>query len=413
MMRRMVLMALCLCLLCGAAMAESVPGVTLNAMLQRSLDMLGSDFMQAMNTSSSIAGAVEAVSERVEAIAAGDYTQPAHVFLLTNPAGADPAAEHGRQMWPFSAAKLLNDDASSWVSYTVNGALRTESILLLLERAADDRLFACDRPEGCGILLLLYENGQPYALPWYAENGAVRVSGRFVQNDALAACDSVKAVEDFLDQIGMKKGSIQVTEIAWDAVAGSEKLEIGVGSGSFDAERAQELVQRMARSVPSWLQEQDASDMQRYEAAPRLIVVGDPAQNLLTFAIGINNMVEPQAVQVYAERFYERQAVEMLASYNFDAIQADDDLLTRLNAHYLDTVIYADETAQGSGAAILLYDDARPVCIYWYAENGAVHMEGWFGREALGGCQSATDVTLELLKAQRGLVSIQFREWPE
>ena len=270
MIRRIALIVLCMCLLCGSAMAESVPGVTVNAMLQRSLDMLGSDFMQSMNTSASISGVREAVNERVELIAAGDYRQPLHAFLLTHPAGADPQAEHVRQVWPFSAAEVLNDYDEAWVPYLFIGSSRVENISLLLECASDDRLFACDRPESCGILLLLYDNGLPYVLPWYAENGAARVSGRFVQNDALAACDSVEAVEDFLAQIGMNDG-ILVTEIAWDAAAGSERLEIGEGSGSFDAARAQELAQRMARSVASWLREQDASDMQGYEAAPRLI----------------------------------------------------------------------------------------------------------------------------------------------
>lgn len=68
-----------------------------------------------------------------------------------------------------------------------------------------------------------------------------------------------------------------------------------------------------------------------------------------------------------------------------------------------DMIFASDE--QGSGMFILLYNGAVPAAVTWYAENGAVSMQGCFlAVDALNECQTAEQVSAVLAEHDIELV---------
>lgn len=74
---------------------------------------------------------------------------------------------------------------------------------------------------------------------------------------------------------------------------------------------------------------------------------------------------------------------------------------------------FAMDLPESCGVYILLYQDAVPVMLTWYAENGAVCMSAWFmPDEALEKCASAADVSAWFV--QKGMPAVNYKEvaWP-
>ena len=410
--RNMWITLLLLCI-CGCAAAETAPGAVLAAMPARSLNMLGSAYMQQMNTSAAGTAEEAEVRRKVAEIMAGDYAAPDHVFLVTGPAGDGDAQGWA---WPYEAAERIRRTNPSPLAFldemrALKEFMDGTGISALVSNAADDRLYAADQPEGCGLLFLVYRRGTPYVVAWNAENGAVRLRGSFLQDASLARCDTETKLAAWLAARGYPEAD--VTGLKRDAQAASEASGVS-GTGGFDPERARQLAERMAmqaaQDVP---QERSAALAAAFSQRPRLILVGEPGQDLLSMGVLLETRREPQEVRAYVERFYERQAVEMLAKFSRDGLTKPADSAFSLSGSGPCSLIYQDASARGSGAAILLYEEAPPVCLYWYAENGAVRMEGWFGPEALGACRSAAEVAVYQLANLHAAVSIPFREWRE
>lgn len=64
----------------------------------------------------------------------------------------------------------------------------------------------------------------------------------------------------------------------------------------------------------------------------------------------------------------------MMQSY-INALGVD---MVFINAILHKSVTFAQQDAKGQGVWILYYEDAAPIAVSWYAENGAVHMEAGF-----------------------------------
>jgi len=71
--------------------------------------------------------------------------------------------------------------------------------------------------------------------------------------------------------------------------------------------------------------------------------------------------------------------------------------------------VFAMEDAQGCGVLMMLYREAVPVLVTWYADQGAVRMAAWFlPDEGLAACQDAGAVSAWF--ALTGLPEVAFEE---
>lgn len=135
-----------------------------------------------------------ATQEQIEAVAGGDHTMPARVFHISGEqliVGLYSGAEAGA-MLDFTRVELQRDLVSSLPEMLLG--VREETELSLIYLLARYKTFACDTAAGCGLYIMLYEDATPIVLPWYAENGAVKISAFFMPDAALTACTDAAEV---------------------------------------------------------------------------------------------------------------------------------------------------------------------------------------------------------------------------
>ena len=141
--------------------------------------------------------------KQVEAVSYGDHTRPVRAFHLDGQtliaglyAGADAA-----DMLDFTRPELLRDLVNELPEILWGRREDTElSVLALLARY---KVFALEGAQGCGLYILLYEEGAPVLVTWTAQNDCVSAAAFFMPDETLAAVDDAQDVSDWFASAGM------------------------------------------------------------------------------------------------------------------------------------------------------------------------------------------------------------------
>ena len=80
---------------------------------------------------------------------------------------------------------------------------RTSEELSLISVLSRYKAFACEGVEGCGLLILQYEDATPVAVSWYETAGAVKASAQFLPDPDLEACETAEAVSAWFAGLGL------------------------------------------------------------------------------------------------------------------------------------------------------------------------------------------------------------------
>ena len=385
-----LLLAALLMLAVPPAGAEGSSDVYVMALVSKTLNILDSEYAKDFwfrDGRSIVFG--EAVDWGVtrDRVLAGNYERPAAAYL----ADMTEAEETSFSLWQ----KLI---APSELGF--NSALDVETI------------FAHEGAAGQGLLVLLFDEGAPAILPWSASDGAVLMHGSFHPDETLAACGSERDVAAWI--AAQTGAALPVTALSWSAsLTDAQALPQNDGTDMVDTDHLIAMGRQMDDALEVsgnvLLEESERAAWMGHGDAPYMIVTADPGQNLLSMMLDVQYMREEPDVQQWLRRRYELQQVQTamaLKNLRTDLDNAAYDLNWRLTV----TALHAQANVQGSGSAILLYEEAPPISIYWYAENGAVRLHGFhLPPEPFADCRTATDVSLAFMSAMTSMV---FTELP-
>ena len=152
--------------------------------------------------------------ERWEAVSRGDHTTPVRIFSLDGEAlrmaltGGQP---ENSPWFDLSREELRRDMVTSLpdVMYVGMDAEDVRTCRLL----ARYKVYAADVPDGCGLLVLLYEDAVPVVSPWYSNAGAVCVCAFLMPDEALEACRTAEDVSAWF--AGLNMPVVTFEEVEW------------------------------------------------------------------------------------------------------------------------------------------------------------------------------------------------------
>lgn len=146
---------------------------------------------------------------QIEAVSYGDHTRPARAFHLSGQTLIDGlyAGAVEANMLDFTRPELL-DDLVSELPELLWGR-REETELSLLTMLARYKVFAMEEAEGCGLFFLLYEDGVPVLVTWFAGNGCVNAGAWFMPDEQLAAVTTAEELSAWFAGMGMPTVSFE------------------------------------------------------------------------------------------------------------------------------------------------------------------------------------------------------------
>ena len=364
-MKRFLAALLALTLLLPTALAaemdESIVLITKAEELAVQLDALAeSTEYSALFTSS------EAVVAAVQAWGAGDHDAPVSVLMadLTSMESA-VLAMLGEDV-PDAAARLMRQRLGSILVQNAQnaGGVITSAAGSIARTTAT---FAALTENDAGLFILVYEDAAPVAVSWYAENGAVSMTATFLPD------------------------SYDLSALHCAEVYGSLMADVPPMDGPARSERALLLAEELRALAASdaWL-EMCGLPQSTAEKASGFAAAGESAPRLFLEVTrqGFFSGAE------WPDGLLEAYGESRLVSVMLTSLVAAEDTETLAAVSSLQTnVLYADETAEGSGMYILLYEEDAPIVVSWYAENGAVNMSASFlPVEGLMSCRTRWEV---------------------
>ena len=140
---------------------------------------------------------------QIEAVSYGDHTRPARAFHLKGQTLIDGlyAGAAEAEMLDFTRPELMNDLVSELPE--ILWGRREENELSLLTLLARYKVFAMEEAHGCGLFFLLYEDGSPVLVTWFAGNGCVNAGAWFMPDEALAAVTTAEEMSAWFAGRGM------------------------------------------------------------------------------------------------------------------------------------------------------------------------------------------------------------------
>lgn len=146
----------------------------------------------------------------IEAVSGGDHTTPARIYALN--AEALTEALFGNMpegaVLPDLERPELRRDLMEQLPDILRGQ-REEQELSLISLLHRFKVFAWEDAQGCGLLVMLYEDAVPVLVTWYADNGAVCMSASFLPDEALSACESAQQVSDWFAGKGLPPAAFE------------------------------------------------------------------------------------------------------------------------------------------------------------------------------------------------------------
>lgn len=156
----------------------------------------------------------DADKELWDAVSRGDHTMPARIYALSGEnlvAALMTGAPEGAAGPDLTRADIRSDLVASLPDVFLVG--RDNEEVLVIQSLGRFKVFAADIPEGCGLMLMLYEDAVPVIGYWYTDRGAVSVSAYFLPDETLAACDSPEAASAWFQMMGMPAAAFE--EVMW------------------------------------------------------------------------------------------------------------------------------------------------------------------------------------------------------
>ncbi len=143
------------------------------------------------------------MKEQIDAVSRGDHSRPNHVYHLHGEAliealyaGIDPA-----QRPDFTRPELLSDLVDELPE--MFWGRREDAELYLLSTLSRYKIFASEGSQGCGLFVLLYEEGTPVLVTWTGWNGCINVAAFFMPDETLMAAANGADVSAWFSGIGM------------------------------------------------------------------------------------------------------------------------------------------------------------------------------------------------------------------
>ena len=155
-----------------------------------------------------------ASAERWEAVTRGDHTMPARIFTLSGEelvrglSGGDPASAP----WLDLSRVELRRDLVNTIPEMMFIGMDNDDVNLI-QSLGRYKVFAADRAEGCGVMVMLYEDGVPIVLVWYTDRGAVNIAAFFMPDETLEACGSAQDVSAWFASLRMPVVAFE--EVQW------------------------------------------------------------------------------------------------------------------------------------------------------------------------------------------------------
>lgn len=361
-----------LLIITGTAGAEAAPTLAERASaLAAEMAALAAD-----ETTVTLRGASGALLGLLGEWVQGDHTQPRMILavdtaLMTNALTAGVLAVSDVEDGPLreKAEEMLRLQAPSLLCTDLLGDMGANT-LAAATAAKATMIFADAEADGSGLFILLYEDATPVMVSWYAQNGAVSMSSVFLPDDGLAA---VKTGGEAALWLMKRDWPLPCTEVQLSAVP----------------DEAQALLDAAVdRTVSEMLQlARNRNYVEHYISSPLLyeadlayvdrVTQGTYAKYLcdVPLAVDMARMTAMAAEQGYnltgaaLDQLYGGESALVLnqAQNIRDAqnIRHHGMMLTRHTNHYA-----SDDTLQGEGAFLRLYEDGVPLLVLWKAEGG-------------------------------------------
>lgn len=139
--------------------------------------------------------------EQIETLTYGDHTRPARAFHLKGQALIDALHAGIAQTLDFSRPELQWDLVGELPE--ILWGRQEEMDLAVLALLARYKVFALPGAEGCGLFVLLYEEGAPVIVTWAAQQDCVCASAFFMPDDTLAAASAPEDISAWFASAGM------------------------------------------------------------------------------------------------------------------------------------------------------------------------------------------------------------------
>lgn len=155
-----------------------------------------------------------ATQEQIDAVAAGDHTNPARIFLLRGETLVETltaGAPEGSAAIDLNRVEIRRDLVEALPDMLLSPLDEVErSLIATLSRY---KVFAHSEAQSCGVLILLYADATPVLETWYADRGAVKIAAWFLPDDALADCATAEDVTAWFAGQGMPPAALE--EVHW------------------------------------------------------------------------------------------------------------------------------------------------------------------------------------------------------
>ena len=242
--------------------------------------------------------------------------------------------------------------------------------------------------EGSGFYLLLYDRAAPVLVSWYAERGAVGMCASVLPFDDLSACATAEEATAWFSAHGVSLPMKQAQETPLPAAGGAEtelliralELTDEMNALAGDAEALAGFgASEPLRALPAtWAGDQGA--------APRLALQAALSEDMDEAAWLLDAMLPDGAPQGVLPRAVAAMPTALLAGLGSVETVAASSMVSRSS-------LFAATTERETGLILFLYEEAAPVMLAWYAQDGAVSMRGYFAPiRALSACQTAGEI---------------------
>jgi len=152
--------------------------------------------------------------KEIEALTRGDHTNPDRIYEMTGDDMLAALAENlpeGAVLPDLTRPEMRRDLVSALPDMLLSE--RGEEEMSLLHLLWRYKVFASEDREGCGLMLMLYEDAVPIAVTWHSDRGAVSMAACFLPDEALQACRSAEEAAVWFAGKGLPAATFK--EVTW------------------------------------------------------------------------------------------------------------------------------------------------------------------------------------------------------
>lgn len=150
-----------------------------------------------------------AYAETVKALSYGAHIRPSAAYELPGQALMDAlnAGADADNAIDFTRYEFRSDLMNELLE-VLSGRRESTELSCLMELARS-KYFTLDAADGCGVMILLYEEAAPVGITWVSDGGCVCMSAFFLPDETLAAAQDASAVSAWFTGVGMPTVTFQ------------------------------------------------------------------------------------------------------------------------------------------------------------------------------------------------------------